>query len=383
MKQDMIAMILAGGQGTRLGVLTKQTAKPAVPFGGKYRIIDFALSNCANSGIKNIGVVTQYQPLELNEHIGKGAAWGLTSRSGGATILQPYSSSDGEKWFKGTANAIYQNISYIDSLDPKYVLILSGDHIYKMDYAAMLEDHIKNKASLTVGVIPVPMKEASRFGIMNTDQNSRIIEFEEKPAQPKSNLASMGIYIFNWETLRRYLVEDQAKNREMEDFGKNVIPAYLSNAENCFAYSFEGYWKDVGTIESLWEANMEFLDPEHPLNISEDAWRIYTSNPVTPPQFLTEEAQIKHSLVVDGCYIAGQVDNSLLSRDVKVGPNSQVDHSVVMSSATIGKGCRVEYAIIGEQAVIADGASVIGTPDQIATVGYAEVVGGPKNDGEE
>lgn len=383
MKQDMIAMILAGGQGTRLGVLTKQTAKPAVPFGGKYRIIDFALSNCANSGIKNIGVVTQYQPLELNEHIGKGAAWGLTSRSGGATILQPYSSSDGEKWFKGTANAIYQNISYIDSLDPKYVLILSGDHIYKMDYAAMLEDHIKNKASLTVGVIPVPMKEASRFGIMNTDQNSRIIEFEEKPAQPKSNLASMGIYIFNWETLRRYLVEDQAKNREMEDFGKNVIPAYLSNAENCFAYSFEGYWKDVGTIESLWEANMEFLDPEHPLNISEDTWRIYTSNPVTPPQFLTEDAQIKHSLVVDGCYIAGQVDNSLLSRDVKVGPNSKVDHSVVMSSATIGKGCRVEYAIIGEQAVIADGASVIGTPDQIATVGYAEVVGGPKNDGEE
>ena len=383
MKQDMIAMILAGGQGTRLGVLTKQTAKPAVPFGGKYRIIDFALSNCANSGIKNIGVVTQYQPLELNEHIGKGAAWGLTSRSGGATILQPYSSSDGEKWFKGTANAIYQNISYIDSLDPKYVLILSGDHIYKMDYAAMLEDHIKNKASLTVGVIPVSMKEASRFGIMNTDQNSRIIEFEEKPAQPKSNLASMGIYIFNWDTLRRYLVEDQAKNREMEDFGKNVIPAYLSNAENCFAYSFEGYWKDVGTIESLWEANMEFLDPEHPLNISEDTWRIYTSNPVTPPQFLTEDAQIKHSLVVDGCYIAGQVDNSLLSRDVKVGPNSQVDHSVVMSSVTIGKGCRVEYAIIGEQAVIADGASVIGTPDQIATVGYAEVVGGPKNDGEE
>ena len=382
MKQDMIAMILAGGQGTRLGVLTKQTAKPAVPFGGKYRIIDFALSNCANSGIKNIGVVTQYQPLELNEHIGKGAAWGLTSRSGGATILQPYSSSDGEKWFKGTANAIYQNISYIDSLDPKYVLILSGDHIYKMDYAAMLEDHIKNKASLTVGVIPVSMKEASRFGIMNTDQNSRIIEFEEKPAQPKSNLASMGIYIFNWDTLRRYLVEDQAKNREMEDFGKNVIPAYLSNAENCFAYSFEGYWKDVGTIESLWEANMEFLDPEHPLNISEDTWRIYTSNPVTPPQFLTEDAQIKHSLVVDGCYIAGQVGNSLLSRDVKVGPNSQVDHSVVMSSATIGKGCRVEYAIIGEQAVIADGASVIGTPDQIATVGYAEVVGGPKYDGE-
>ena len=383
MKQEMIAMILAGGQGTRLGVLTKQTAKPAVPFGGKYRIIDFALSNCANSGIKNIGVVTQYQPLELNEHIGKGAAWGLTSRSGGATILQPYSSSDGEKWFKGTANAIYQNISYIDTLDPKYVLILSGDHIYKMDYAAMLESHIQNKASLTVGVIPVPMKEASRFGIMNTDQNGRIIEFEEKPAQPKSNLASMGIYIFDWATLRRYLVDDQAEEREMEDFGKHVIPAYLSNAENCYAYAFEGYWKDVGTIESLWEANMEFLDPAHPLNISEDNWRIYTNNPVTPPQFLAAEADVRNSLVVDGCYVAGTVVDSLLSREVKVGVNSTIESSVVMSNATVGEGCTVKYAIIGENAVIADGANVIGTPDAIATVGYAEVVGGPKNDGEE
>ena len=379
----MIAMILAGGQGTRLGKLTKQTAKPAVPFGGKYRIIDFALSNCANSGIKSIGVVTQYQPLELNEHIGKGAAWGLSARTGGATILQPYSSSDGEKWFKGTANAIYQNISYIDSLNPTYVLVLSGDHIYKMDYSAMLDDHIKNQASLTVGVIPVPLKEASRFGIMNTDQGGRIIEFEEKPAEPKSNLASMGIYIFTWETLRRYLVEDQAKEREMEDFGKNVIPAYLTNAENCFAYSFEGYWKDVGTIESLWEANMEFLNPDHPLNISEDNWRIYTSNPVTPPQFLTADAQLSHALVVDGCYIAGKVSHSILSHQVSVGQGSHVHQSVVMSNATIGENCRVEYAILGEHAVIADGAHVIGTPEEIAVVGYAEVVGGPKNDGEE
>ena len=382
MRQEMIAMILAGGQGTRLGALTKQTAKPAVPFGGKYRIIDFALSNCAHSGIKQIGVVTQYQPLKLNEHIGKGSAWGLTSRSGGATILQPYSSSDGEKWFKGTANAIYQNISYIDSLNPKYVLVLSGDHIYKMDYSAMLEQHKQNNASLTVGVIPVPIKEASRFGIMNTDHTNRIIEFEEKPAEPKSNLASMGIYIFNWDTLRRYLVEDQAKDREMEDFGKNVIPAYLKNAENCFAYSFEGYWKDVGTIESLWEANMEFLDPNHPLNISEDRWRIYTSASVTPPQFFTEEAKVTDSFVVDGCFVAGTVYHSILSQNVKIGQKSSVKESVIMSDVTIGTGCEIAYAIIGERAVIADGASVVGTPDNIAVVGYAEVVGGPKNDDE-
>ncbi|MDO4432583.1 MAG: glucose-1-phosphate adenylyltransferase [Aerococcaceae bacterium] len=383
MKTEMIAMILAGGQGTRLGALTKQTAKPAVPFGGKYRIIDFALSNCTHSGIKQVGVVTQYQPLELNEHIGKGTAWGFTSRSGGATILQPYSSSEGAKWFKGTANAIYENISYIDSLNPEYVLILSGDHIYKMDYSAMLEAHKQNNASLTVGVIPVSLKEASRFGIMNTDHTNRIIEFEEKPAEPKSNLASMGIYIFDWDTLRRYLVEDQAKERVMEDFGKNVIPAYLENGENCFAFAFDGYWKDVGTIESLWEANMEFLDPKHPLNISEDAWRIFTSNPVTPPQFFTAEAKVTDSLVVDGCFVAGTINHSILSQDVKVGSDSTVSHSVIMSNVTIGENCQVEYAIIGERAVIADGASVIGTPDNIAVVGYAEMVGGPKNDGEE
>lgn len=376
-------MILAGGQGTRLGALTKQTAKPAVPFGGKYRIIDFAMSNCTNSGIKTVGVVTQYQPLELNEHVGNGSAWGLSGRDSGATILQPYSSSDGEKWFKGTANAIYQNIAYIDSVDPEYVLILSGDHIYKMDYSLMLDEHKNNHASLTVGVIPVPMKEASRFGIMNTDAAGRIIEFEEKPAEPKSNLASMGIYIFNWATLRRYLLEDQAKNREMEDFGKNVIPTYLNNGENCFAYAFEGYWKDVGTIESLWEANMEFLSPDHSLNISEEGWQIYTNNPLTPPQFITEDAELIDSLVVDGCYVAGRVDHSILSLDVSVGQGATVKDSLVMSGARIGKGCQIEYAIIGEKAMIADGGQVIGTPDKIAVVGYEEVIGGPKNDGEE
>ncbi|MGX7106670.1 glucose-1-phosphate adenylyltransferase [Hutsoniella sourekii] len=383
MKNELIGMILAGGQGTRLGVLTKNIAKPAVPFGGKYRIIDFAMSNCANSNIRNVGVVTQYQPLILNDHIGRGDAWGLNGRNSGATVLQPYSSADGEKWFKGTANAIYQNISYIDSLDPEYVLILSGDHIYKMDYSKMLDFHKENNASLTVGVLPVSMEEASRFGIMNTDQGNRIIEFEEKPAEPKSNLASMGIYIFSWPTLRRYLVEDAAKDRKLDDFGHDVIPTYLKNGENCFAYSFHGYWKDVGTIESLWEANMEILDPDHPLNQTKDSWRVYSSTPITPPQFLTQEAEIKHSTVVDGCFIAGQVSNSILSQDVVVGLNSSVDYSIIMSGTTVGENCKVEYAIIGEGAVIADGANVIGTRDEIAVVGFNETIGGPKNDGEQ
>lgn len=379
----MIAMILAGGQGTRLGKLTRETAKPAVPFGGKYRIIDYALSNAANSGIRNVGVVTQYQPLTLNDHVGNGEPWGLNSRNGGATILQPYSSSDGEKWFKGTANAIYQNISYIDSLNPDNVLVLSGDHIYKMDYSKMLDFHTENDASLTVGVIPVPMEEASRFGIMNTDQGNRIIEFEEKPAEPKSNLASMGIYIFSWPTLRRYLVEDNAKDRVLEDFGHNVIPQYLENAENCFAYAFDGYWKDVGTIESLWEANMEMLDQDHPLNQTSNSWRVYTKNDVTPPQFITENASVSNSLIVDGCYIAGDIENSILSKEVRVGQGSKVSESIIMGETTIGENCVVEYAIIGEGAVVADGAKVQGTKDNIAVVGFNEIIGGPKNDGEE
>lgn len=379
----MIAMILAGGQGTRLGVLTRETAKPAVPFGGKYRIIDYALSNAANSGIRNVGVVTQYQPLTLNNHVGNGEAWGIKSRHGGATILQPYSSADGEKWFKGTANAIYQNISYIDSLNPEHVLVLSGDHIYKMDYSEMLDFHKENNASLTVGVIPVDMKEASRFGIMNTDHGNRIIEFEEKPAEPKSNLASMGIYIFHWPTLRRYLVDDAAKERQLEDFGHDVIPMYLKNAENIYAFAFDGYWKDVGTIESLWEANMEVLDPNHPLNLTQREWRIYTNNPVSPPQFITNTASVSNTLIVDGCYIAGEVDNSILSQGVRVGLHSKVDNSIVMEGTTIGENCQIEYAILGEGATVSDGGKVVGTRDNIAVVGFNEVVGGPKNDGEE
>lgn len=383
MKNEIIAMILAGGQGTRLGVLTKQTAKPAVPFGGKYRIIDYALSNCANSGINNVGVVTQYQPLELNEHVGNGSAWGLNSRGGGATILQPYSSADGEKWFKGTANAIFQNISYIDSKNPDYVLVLSGDHIYKMDYSEMLDFHKSQEASLTVGVLPVPIEEAPRFGIMNTDQSDRIIEFEEKPAEPKSNLASMGIYIFNWPTLRNYLVEDAAKDRALSDFGKDVIPAYLENGERTFAYAFEGYWKDVGTIKSLWEANMEILDPDHELNQTEFDRRIYSNNPVAPPQFITDHAAISDSYLSDGVYVAGTVRHSILSLNTKVGLDSYIENSIIMSNVTIGSGCRIEYAIIGEKAVIGDGASIVGTEDDIAVVGFKDIVGGPKHDGEE
>lgn len=375
MKEKIIAMILAGGQGTRLGVLTKNIAKPAVPFGGKYRIIDFALSNCRNSDIHQVGVVTQYQPLQLNKHIGNGAAWGLDSRGGGATILQPYSSADGEKWFKGTAHAIYQNIDFIDSKSPEYVLVLSGDHIYKMDYSKMLAYHQEKNASLTVGVIPVPLKEASRFGIMNTDATGRIIEFEEKPAEPKSNLASMGIYIFNWSKLRRYLVEDQAKERQLEDFGKNVIPAYLKNGENCFAYAFDGYWKDVGTIESLWEANMEFLDLNHPLHIREEDWRIYSQTPLSPPQFVTETGRVSDTMVADGCYIAGSVFHSILSQDVKIGSHASVKNSLVMSGVSIGTNVTIDYAIIGENAVIADNAVVVGEKEAIATIGYDEIVG--------
>ncbi len=375
MKHEMVAMILAGGQGTRLGKLTKETAKPAVPFGGKYRIIDFTLSNCANSNVFDVGVVTQYQPLELNEHIGNGASWGLSRRNSSAKILQPFSSQDGEKWFRGTANAIYQNISYIDSKNPDYVLVLSGDHIYKMDYEAMLDFHKENEAALTVAVIDVPLEEASRFGIMETDTSGRIIEFHEKPEEPKGTLASMGIYIFDWPKLRAMLVHDQATERSMEDFGKNVIPAYIANGERVFAYAFEGYWKDVGTIESLWEANMEFLDLEHSLNIRDSHWPIYTKDTISPPQYIAKNAYVKHAMIGDGCYIDGTVQHSVLSQDVKVGADSSVLQSIVMAGASIGKNVNVEYAIIGEHAVIADGSQVIGSKDEIQVIGYHEVVG--------
>ncbi len=370
----MLAMILAGGQGTRLGKLTKNIAKPAVPFGGRYRIIDFTLSNCANSGIRNVGVVTQYQPLALNHHIGNGASWGLDGINSGVTILQPFSSSEGSKWFEGTAHAIYQNIAYIDQMDPQYVLVLSGDHIYKMDYEEMLETHKANNASLSVAVIAVPIKEASRFGIMNTDENDRIIEFEEKPAEPKNNLASMGIYIFNWGRLRNVLMNSYSKDGQMIDFGKHVIPNYLESGENVFAYRFSGYWKDVGTIDSLWEANMEFIEPEMELAIRKKSWRVFSKNTISPPHFLTRTASVKNSLIVDGCYISGEINHSILSDDVQVKEGTVITDSVVMPGATIGKNVKINRAIIGENAIVGDDAVIDGS-DEIAVVGYSEVIG--------
>lgn len=380
MKTEAVAMILAGGQGSRLGKLTKQTAKPAVSFGGNYRIIDFALSNCANSRINTVGVVTQYNPLVLNAHVGNGENWGLDRHSGGATILQPYSSIDGEKFFKGTAHAIYQNIEYIDMYDPEYVLILSGDHIYKMDYEQMLEYHKAKNALLSIAVMEVPWEEASRFGIMNTDDTGRIVEFQEKPEKPKSNLASMGIYIFTWSRLKKYLQDSVSKGTPMDDFGHHVIPAYLRNSESIYAYQFDGYWKDVGTIESLWEANMEFLDPHHELNIRDSSWRIFSKSQNTTPQQIAKDADVQSSMITDGCYVAGQVKRSILSTNVKVGRGSVIKDSVIMPNAVIGENCHIEKAIIGENARVYDGVELVGDTGNVAVVGNEERVGGYKDE---
>ncbi|MCI3872019.1 glucose-1-phosphate adenylyltransferase [Lactococcus petauri] len=377
---EMLGLILAGGQGTRLGKLTKDVAKPAVPFGGRYRIIDFALSNCVNSNVKNVGVITQYEPLVLNEHIGNGAPWGLNGVNSDVTILQPYSSTEGSKYFEGTAHAIYQNMAYIDKKDPEYILVLSGDHIYKMDYEAMLASHKENDASLTVSVMEVPIEEASRFGIMNTDDNDRIIEFEEKPAEPKSNLASMGIYIFNWKRLRDVLVTGYAKGVDMEDFGGNVIPAYIDSGENVFAYRFKGYWKDVGTIDSLHESSMEFLDLGNELDIKDKEWRIYSRNDSSAPQYLTRNANVKAALIGDGCYVDGEVTDSILSQNVHVQEGSTIEKSFVMSGAHIGKNVTIKYAILGEKAKIGDNVEIIGKPGDIAVIGYGEVRGEENED---
>ncbi|HEO0952197.1 TPA: glucose-1-phosphate adenylyltransferase [Streptococcus agalactiae] len=379
MKNEMLALILAGGQGTRLGKLTQSIAKPAVQFGGRYRIIDFALSNCANSGINNVGVITQYQPLELNTHIGNGSSWGLDGIDSGVTVLQPYSATEGNRWFQGTSHAIYQNIDYIDRINPEYVLILSGDHIYKMNYDDMLQTHKDNLASLTVAVLDVPLKEASRFGIMNTDSNDRIVEFEEKPEHPKSTKASMGIYIFDWKRLRTVLIDGEKNGIDMSDFGKNVIPACLESGERVYTYNFDGYWKDVGTIESLWEANMEYIGEDNKLHSRDRSWKIYSKNLIAPPNFMTEDANVKDSLVVDGCFVAGNVEHSILSTNVQVKPNAIIKDSFVMSGATIGEGAKINRAIIGEDAVIGDGVVIDGSKE-VEVIGYKEVAGVPNED---
>jgi glucose-1-phosphate adenylyltransferase len=351
-KKEIIAMILAGGQGTRLGILTKKVAKPAVPFGGKYRIIDFPLSNCSNSSIDTVGVLTQYQPLILNTHIGIGSPWDLDRRNGGVALLPPFMQEDGGNWYKGTANAIYQNTSFIDRYDPEYVLILSGDHIYKMDYSKMLEYHKEKQAEATIAVIEVPLNEASRFGIMNTRENSEIYEFEEKPKNPKSNLASMGVYIFNWKTLKKLLREDELDKESSNDFGKNIIPKMLNSGMSLYAYSFKGYWKDVGTVESLWEANMDLIDDSNELNIHDNEWKIYSVNPMRPAQYIGAHADVKNSLVVEGCVIHGEVKNSVLFPGVYVGKNSKIVDSVIMENTKIGDNVTIEKAIIGNNATV-------------------------------
>ena len=351
-KQEVVAMLLAGGQGSRLGVLTRNLAKPAVPFGGKYRIIDFPLSNCVNSGIETVGVLTQYQPLELNDYIGNGQPWDLDSNNAGVHVLPPYQKQKKTDWYKGTANAIYQNIPFIERYNPDYVVVLSGDHIYKMDYSKMLNFHKEKNAACTIAVYEVPMAEASRFGILNTNEDGSIYEFEEKPKKPKSNKASKGNYVFTWEKLRKYLEEDENDPKSQNDFGKNVLPAMLNAGESMFAYRFEGYWKDVGTIESLWESNMDLLDPNIPLDLNDPEWRIYSRNPVMPPHYVAKGATIQNSLAAEGCNVYGTVDFSVLFAGVYVAPGAVVRDSIIMPGSRIEEGATVQYAIVAENSVV-------------------------------
>ncbi len=363
-KKECVAMLLAGGQGSRLYVLTKNVAKPAVPFGGKYRIIDFPLSNCINSGIDTVGVLTQYEPHVLNAYIGSGQTWDLDRLRGGVSVLPPYQRGKASEWYKGTANAIYQNIPFIADYDPEYVLILSGDHIYKMDYNKMLRQHKETDADATIAVLDVPLSEASRFGIMNCKPDGTIYEFEEKPKEPKSTLASMGIYIFSWKKLRKYLEEDEANAKSSNDFGKDIIPAMLANGEKMVSYRFEGYWKDVGTIESLWEANMDLLSPNSGLNLSDDSWKIYGRTTGSPPHFTAKGAKVQHTLLSEGCEIAGNVSESVLFSDVKVAKNANVEYSILMPGAVVEEGANVRYAIVASGAVIAKGASIGAGPSE-------------------
>ncbi|WP_433743971.1 glucose-1-phosphate adenylyltransferase [Falsibacillus pallidus] len=357
-KVDCVAMLLAGGKGSRLNSLTQTLAKPAVPFGGKYRIIDFALSNCTNSGIDTVGVLTQYQPLLLHSYIGIGSAWDLDRKSGGVTVLPPYSESSQVRWYSGTASAIYQNFNYLEQFNPEYVLILSGDHIYKMDYSEMLQFHIEQKADATISVIEVPWEEASRFGIMNTNESMEIIEFEEKPDIPKNNLASMGIYIFKWSILRDSLQRDSLNPESSHDFGKDVIPMMLKENKRLVAYPFSGYWKDVGTVNSLWEANMDLLEENCELNLFDHDWRIYSVNPNQPPQYIGRDAVVEESLINEGCVVEGDVEKSVLFQGAYVGRNSKVYQSVIMPDAVVGENVYIERAIVSSSVKVPDGARI-------------------------
>lgn len=357
--KECVAMLLAGGQGTRLGALTKKVAKPAVPFGGKYRIIDFPLSNCVNSGIDTIGVLTQYQPFELNQYIGNGQPWDLDRLNGGVYVLPPYVRGKGGEWYKGTANAIYQNINFIDRFNPEYVLILSGDHIYRMDYSEMLSAHKKNKADCTIAVFNVPIEEASRFGIMNTEDDGRIYQFEEKPANPKSTKASMGIYVFTWTVLREYLIADEHTKGSENDFGKNIIPAMLNDGKHLHAYTFNGYWKDVGTISSLWEANMDLLDENSGIDIQGDGSnRIYARTSAEPPHYISSSAVVSNSIISEGAVVLGEVTDSIVSHGAKIGAGARIHNSVILPKAEIENGADVFFSIVGEHAKVQAGAKV-------------------------
>lgn len=362
-KKECVAMLLAGGQGSRLYALTHDMAKPAVPYGGKYRIIDFPLSNCVNSGIDTVGVLTQYQPLVLHDYIGNGQPWDLDKMNGGVHCLPPYQTALGAEWYKGTANAIYQNIPFVDRYDPEYVIILSGDHIYKMDYNKMLEFHKEKNADCTIAVLDVSLEEASRFGIMTADEKGYITEFEEKPKQPKSTLASMGIYIFTWKKLKQYLIDNENDETASKDFGKNIIPDMLANKEVMVAYPFEGYWKDVGTLDSLWEANMDLLNPNIPIDLYDPEWKMYSRNPIMPPQYIGSEAVVENSMITDGCVVNGTVDFSIIFEGVTIEAGATVTDSIIMPGSVIKSGAIVEYAIVGENCTVGSGVHIGARPE--------------------
>lgn len=364
-KKKCVAMLLAGGQGSRLYALTQKVAKPAIPYGGKNRFIDFPLSNCINSGIDTVGVLTQYQPMVLNEYIGNGQPWDLDKMHGGVHVLPPYQTAAGASWYEGTANAIYQNMAFIERYDPEYVIVLGGDHIYKMDYSKMLDYHIANNADSTIAVIDVPRSEASRFGIMTCDEEGRIVDFTEKPKEPKSTLASMGIYVFSWEKLRKYLIENENANTGSKDFGKDIIPAMLANDERLFAYEFEGYWKDVGTLDSLWEANMDLLSPSVPLNLYDPNWKVYSRHNNMPPQYIGKNAHVENSMITEGSVVDGTVDFSIISSGVTIEEGASVKYCIVMPGTTIKKNAVVEYAIIGENCVVESDAMIGMNPESV------------------